>query len=176
MGETYLLAGDYSRSYQQFQHTIAMAPNFPLAHFYFAGLLEQMGRYEDAIEENEKAQLLSGSTPEEATKRATMMRNALKGGGERGYWKEHLAQDLREAEKSGALAASSYMALVYALAGDKGEAFEFLEKAYKAREGSELTLLAVDPAWNNLHGDPRFSDLFRRIGLPELPANGEPKR
>ena len=175
MGETYLLAGDYSRSYQQFQHTIAMAPNFPLAHFYFAGLLEQMGRYEDAIKENEKAQLLSGSTPEEATKRATMMRNALKGGGERGYWKEHLAQDLREAEKSGALAASSYMALVYALAGDKDKAFEFLEKAYRAREGSELTLLAVDPAWNNLHGDPRFSDLLRRIGLPELPANGEPK-
>jgi len=62
---------------------------------------------------------------------------------------------------------------VYALAGDKDKAFEFLEKAYKAREGSELTLLAVDPVWKNLHGDPRFSDLLRRIGLPELPANGE---
>jgi len=173
MAETYLLAGDYSRSYQQFQHTIAMAPNFPLSHIYFAGLLEQMGRYEDAIDENEKAQVLSGSTPEEAARRAKMMLDALKSGGEKGYWKEHLAQDLREAEKSGALAASNYVAFVYALAGDKDKAFEFLEKAYKAREGSELTLLAVDPVWKNLHGDPRFSDLLRRIGLPELPANGE---
>jgi hypothetical protein len=60
------------------------------------------------------------------------------------------------------------LAFDYAQAGEKDKAFEWLEKAYQAREGEELTLLAVDPVWNNLHGDPRFSDLLRRIGLPQL--------
>ena len=40
----------------------------------------------------------------------------------------------------------------------------------EAREGEELTLLAVDPLFNSLHGDPRFSNFLRRIGLPEVDA------
>lgn len=56
----------------------------------------------------------------------------------------------------------------YARADEKDKAFEWLEKAYEAREGGELTLLAVDPVWNKLHGDPRFSDMLRRMGLPQL--------
>jgi len=48
---------------------------------------------------------------------------------------------------------------------------EWLEKAFQAREGSELTLLAVDPIWRKLYGDPRFSRLLERIGLPDPPLD-----
>jgi hypothetical protein len=34
----------YEKAYQQFQHTIAMDPTFPLAHQYFSWLLVTMGR------------------------------------------------------------------------------------------------------------------------------------
>lgn len=167
MGETYLLAGDYTRSYQQFERTIAMEPNFSLPHVYLAGLFEVMGRFMDSINERETGDVLAGWAKEEASERAGGMRKALKIGREKGYWKERLAQDLHTMKKPGIPFAADILAGDYALAGEKDQAFEWLEKAYEAGEGAELTLLAVDPKWQNLRGDPRFSELLRRLGLPE---------
>jgi hypothetical protein len=59
------------------------------------------------------------------------------------------------------------MAAAYALAGDKASAFEWLDKAYAERDGEGITLLKVIPAFKSLRGDPRFTDLLRRLGLPE---------
>jgi tetratricopeptide (TPR) repeat protein len=58
MGMTYMFAENYEKAYQQFQHTIAMDPTFPLAHLYFSWLLTTMGKYEESIKENEKSELL----------------------------------------------------------------------------------------------------------------------
>ena len=63
--------------------------------------------------------------------------------------------------------APGLVASVYALAGDKDNAFEWLDKAYAERDGAIITLLKVDPAFKNLRGDPRFADLLRRLRLPE---------
>jgi TolB-like protein/DNA-binding winged helix-turn-helix (wHTH) protein/Tfp pilus assembly protein PilF len=166
LGETYVLAGDYPAAYRQYQHTIAMNPNFPLVHAYMADLLELMGRFDEAIREREKAALLSGESEPESAKKADRLTKALKSGGVAGFWKEQLAQDLRASQKSSA--GFDVIAQDYAQAGEKDLAFQWLEKSMEAREGQELTLLAVDPMWNNLHGDPRFSNLLRRIGLPDV--------
>ncbi len=166
MGETYLLAGDYSASYKQFRQTIEMDPNFPLPHTYLGGLLESMGRFPEAIDEREEGERLFGWSPQKASARATVLLEAFKNGGETAYWKERLIQDLGGMKDSGSNVSSASLALDYALAGEKDKAFEYLEKSYQAREGQELTLLAVDPVWKNLHGDSRFLNLLRRMGLP----------
>jgi tetratricopeptide (TPR) repeat protein len=88
MGMTYLFAEDYEKSYLQFRHTIAMDPTFPLAHQYFSWLLVTMGRYEESIEENQKSELLGGSSPEDAAAEAAMMLQAFKTGGERGFYQK----------------------------------------------------------------------------------------
>lgn len=165
MGNTYEYAGDYSQAYQQFQHAVAMNPNFAWAHGELMDLLEVMGRFEEAIDERQKADALFEWTPQEASERAARMREALKAGGEKAYWKERLAQDLHREGKPDEF--SFVLAVHYSWVGDKDEAFKWLEKAYEEREGQDLSFLAVDPYWKNLHGDPRFSDLLRRIGLPE---------
>jgi hypothetical protein len=167
MGETYLLAGDYSASYKQFRQTIEMDPNFPLPHEYLGGLLEIMGRFPEAIDEREKGDRLFGRSPQKASTRASGLLKAFKNGGETGYWKERLIQDLDGMKDSGSNIKSTPLAWDYALAGEKDKAFEYLEKSYQGREGQELTLLAVDPIWKNLHGDSRFSNLLQRMGLPE---------
>ena len=59
------------------------------------------------------------------------------------------------------------VASAYALAGDKDNAFEWLDKAYAERDGEDITLLKCDPPFKSLRGDPRFTDLLRRLGLPE---------
>ena len=55
-------------------------------------------------------------------------------------------------------------ALVYAALGDKDKAFEQLERGNQDR-GSDFTYVKVDPFLDNLHSDPRFADLVRRVGL-----------
>jgi hypothetical protein len=44
-------------------------------------------------------------------------------------------------------------------------AFEWLERAY-AQHDSGLLWMKVDPDLKNLHGDPRFAALLRKMRLP----------
>jgi TolB-like protein/DNA-binding winged helix-turn-helix (wHTH) protein len=168
MGMTYMFAGDYDKSYQQFQHTIAMDPTFPLAHEYFSSLLKMMGRFEEGIKEHEKSEVLSGASPEDAAAEATIMRQAFKEGGEKALWEKNLELLLPTLKQpDGELSEPGLVASVYALAGDKDNAFEWLDKAYAERDGEDITLLKCDPTFQNLRSDPRFADLLRRMGLPE---------
>jgi Flp pilus assembly protein TadD len=58
------------------------------------------------------------------------------------------------------------LALVHIGIGDDERAFQMLEKAYQERS-SALSWLRVDGRLDRLRSDPRFSDLVRRVGLPE---------
>jgi hypothetical protein len=53
----------------------------------------------------------------------------------------------------------------YALLGAKDSAFAVLERA--AAEGQALDNFKLDPALDNLRSDPRYTDLLRRMGLPQ---------
>jgi hypothetical protein len=50
--------------------------------------------------------------------------------------------------------------------GDKNEAFKWLARAYDNRE-PYITLIRSDALLKNLHGDPRFTALVRKMKLPE---------
>jgi TolB-like protein/DNA-binding winged helix-turn-helix (wHTH) protein/Tfp pilus assembly protein PilF len=168
MGMTYMFAGDYEKSYQQFQHTIAMDPAFPLAHQYFSWLLATTGRYEESIQENEKSELLSGSSPADASAEAATMLQAFKSGGAKGFQRKHLQRILQTLRQpSGGFVPPGDVASAYALAGDKDKAFEWLERAYAEGDGANITLLNCIPSFKSLHGDGRFEDLLRRLGLPD---------
>jgi TolB-like protein/DNA-binding winged helix-turn-helix (wHTH) protein/Tfp pilus assembly protein PilF len=167
MGVTFLFAGDYEKSYRQFQHTIEMDPTFPLAHAYFAALLFAMDKYDQAIEEDERAEVLGGSSPEKAAAEAAAMRKALKIGGEKAFWQLNLEKTLdqfRHGEKS---VLASTVSSAYARVGDADKAFGWLHKAYDERDGQDITLLNVDDSFKNLRGDPRFAAFQRRLGLPQ---------
>jgi tetratricopeptide (TPR) repeat protein len=57
-------------------------------------------------------------------------------------------------------------ALTYAALGDRDQAFAWLEKAY-GEHSDQLLAVKVDPAFDSLRSDPRFTDLVRRIGFPQ---------
>jgi TolB-like protein/DNA-binding winged helix-turn-helix (wHTH) protein/Flp pilus assembly protein TadD len=58
------------------------------------------------------------------------------------------------------------IAQAYAFRGQIDKSFEWLERAYKQRDGG-LTDIKVDPLLKNLHGDARFAELLRKMHLPE---------
>ena len=55
-------------------------------------------------------------------------------------------------------------ALIYTGWGDKERAIERLEKAFEDRSGLSIWL-KVDPRFDPLRADPRFTNLLRRMGL-----------
>jgi hypothetical protein len=60
----------------------------------------------------------------------------------------------------------AYVAVAFAIAGDRDKAFEYLEKSF-SNESDELVLVVRFPAFDSLGSDPRYTDLMRRLGLPE---------
>ena len=63
------------------------------------------------------------------------------------------------------------MARAYAILGDRDEAFRLLEQGLYDRF-VDMIFLRIDPHWDSLRGDPRFADLVRRVGIPELSKSG----
>ncbi|MHB0969977.1 MAG: winged helix-turn-helix domain-containing tetratricopeptide repeat protein [Thermoanaerobaculia bacterium] len=85
---------------------------------------------------------------------------ALQRDGTRGFWR-------RRAQQMNGYAYTE--AACYALAGDRDEAFDSLERAYAARQ-SDVPGMYVDPRMDPLRADPRFEELARRVGLPQVKA------
>ncbi len=132
----------YPESLAQFQKVLARDPNFPPAHYKLSQLYANTGRFADAVDEMRQIipQPISAS------------RDA------KGYLALTLAMDSSDRSAAAAVAA--------ALAGNREQAFEYLEKAYSDGD-SELLFVVRFPAMDQLRSDPRFKDLMRRLGLPE---------
>jgi TolB-like protein/Tfp pilus assembly protein PilF len=58
------------------------------------------------------------------------------------------------------------VAIVYAGLGDTAQTFAWLERALEQRSYYLATYFPTDERLNNLHADPRFIELKRRLGLP----------
>jgi TolB-like protein/Flp pilus assembly protein TadD len=55
---------------------------------------------------------------------------------------------------------------VYAFRNQPDEAFEWLDRAFAQRD-DDLTATKVDPLLKNLHGDPRYAALLKKLNLPK---------
>jgi serine/threonine-protein kinase len=53
----------------------------------------------------------------------------------------------------------------YAWRGEKDLAFKWLDRAWVQRDGG-LVLLKASPLSRNLHGDPRYTALLKKLNLP----------
>jgi TolB-like protein/DNA-binding winged helix-turn-helix (wHTH) protein len=81
--------------------------------------------------------------------------------GERGFWRKVV--NLERIPRKNAF--NPYLlAVACSRAGDKDEAFAWLEKAFSARS-VWLTWINVDPQMDDLRGDPRFASLVHRMNL-----------
>ena len=82
-----------------------------------------------------------------------------------GHARESL-QALDETIAKAAQVSAYQIASVYAWRGEKDKAFEWLERAYRQRDGG-LSQLKTDPLTAPLWSDPRFKAMLRKINLPE---------
>src|SRR5262245_56577268 len=74
-------------------------------------------------------------------------------------------------EKSAALSRTTYVSpynipALYANAAKTDKALDWLEKAYDDRDPNTPAIYVV-PTFINLHSEPRFHELLRRMNLPQ---------
>jgi serine/threonine-protein kinase len=151
----------YDRALEQYQKGIQLNPAYPRTHAFLSGFYALRGRYGEAFEELQKSNETFG--------RVTPWHQAVLA-----YY-HALGGNKAEAEKlldvlkeTPLLRQSNFvltMAKAYAALDRRDEAFEWLEKGFRARS-SMMVDLNLDPGLEPLRLDPRFQDLLGRIGLP----------
>jgi eukaryotic-like serine/threonine-protein kinase len=158
LGYTYYFGRRYDLGIDQLRKTIELDPRFPLAYLELGLCYEQLGKFQDAIAEFQRALQL-----EENPQFSGSLIHAYGRSGRRLEAQREL-EKLLEAAKT-KFVSPYFLATAYAGLGDKDRAFEWLETAYRERV-DWMAYLKVDPELDSLRSDPRYADLLRRIGLP----------
>jgi TolB-like protein len=163
VGVTLRLNGQRDACLAQLNKTLELDPNFPRTHLFLAETYEQLGRYDEAVDEFGKAFTLSGAPPERVAHFVPIVKNAAKTGGAMGY--ARAMAEVLEQSKGATEPPAVILAAYWARAGETGKCFEILERAFKARDDSLLML--KDPKMDPVKSDPRYKDLLHSVGLPE---------
>jgi TolB-like protein/Flp pilus assembly protein TadD len=154
----YYLARRYEESAAQYLKIIEADPGYANAHYSLGLVYAQKKMFEQAIAETEKARQLDPDKPNILAQ----LGHIYSVSGKKAE-AQRVLDELLEKEKSGYVN-PVYVATVYTGLGEKDQTFAWLEKAYQDRS-EELLFLKVDPAFNDLHSDPRFVGLLRRMNL-----------
>jgi DNA-binding winged helix-turn-helix (wHTH) protein len=93
------------------------------------------------------------------------LKKAYAESGWKSYWRKELElAEERLRQRQPYVTPAYNIVRICARLGEKPRALGWLEKAYDERS-DHLVLLKVDPLFDDLHTDPRFADLLRRVGL-----------
>ncbi|MBV8817555.1 MAG: winged helix-turn-helix domain-containing protein [Acidobacteriaceae bacterium] len=135
-------------------------PDFSFGRRYLGQVYEANGLYDQAIAEFEKSRVLSGGGAVDTA----ALGHAYGAAGRR-------RDALRELQKLTALSKRAYVssywnALIWVGLGEKQRALDALQQAYD-EHSSSIARLRSDPRLDPLHGEARFGELLRRVGLGE---------
>jgi hypothetical protein len=134
-----------------------MFPDVSMPHDTISGDYTQKKIYDKALQEYQRSLILQGETELSAA-----MGKAFAAG----EWVGVLRKRVEVSQKHDTSDYDpAFVAECYAALDEKDKAFLWLEKAYD--EHSSLLFIKVEPDFDNIRSDPRYSDLLRRMGLPQ---------
>jgi tetratricopeptide (TPR) repeat protein/DNA-binding winged helix-turn-helix (wHTH) protein len=153
-----LHAGQTDEALARLKKTIEIAPNYRFAHSFLARALIEKGSYDDAVAESRKAQDFAPFTSEPIAFGAFAQAKA----GRLNEARAGLDELLKLSDQR--YVPPYNIALVYLGLGDQDRALDYLEKAFATKD-VRMVFLKVEPKWNDLHPNPRFTDLLNRMKL-----------
>jgi TolB-like protein/Tfp pilus assembly protein PilF len=160
LGWSLFLARRYDEAIIQLKRTLTLDPNFYLTHRYLAIACHTKGNYAEAIGEYRKALALNDDPWVKA-----LLGRSLAKSGQRGEAIKMLGE--LQSESAHRYVPSASLAVVYAALGEKDKAFVWLEKDV-AERSPRPPLFSVNPVFDDLRDDPRFTDLVRRVALAKV--------
>ena len=160
LAQVLYVARRYDAAIEQCRKALEMDPNLGFAYWLLGLAYTQQRKYEPAILAFQKSIPLSGDSPDEPAALAIAFALSGKPGAARKIMDELMGQSKAK------YLSPTVMAALYASLGEKDQAFALLDKAYNERD-SLLALLKVEPLFDGLRSDPRFTGVVRRVGLPQ---------
>jgi len=155
LGWVYFNARRYDEAEAQARKTLEMDSRFVVAHYYLGETFQFKGKLTDAIAEYQKSIELNNDPFSLA-----MLGQAYARQGKTDEARKVLTRLTEEAKSR---YVSPYaLAVVLTALGDKAHAIDELERGYD-EGGFYISLIKVDPLFDDLRGDPRFEALVQKI-------------
>lgn len=159
LGDMLVLARKYDEAIAQLKRVLIRNPNFEYGHLALSRAYGSKGMYPEAIAEAHRAlELNYGSS----TKGYLGLWLAKSGKRDEAL---KLLNELKE-EATTSYVQGDTVAFVYLGLGDKQEALNWLERHMLSR-AETANAYAVSPQLEELHSEPRFKAMLKRMNLPE---------
>lgn len=150
LAQIHYFAHQYDEAIADCRQALDLDPNFSFAHHNLVAIYTKKGMQTEAVTQQLKA---------EEGRPATI--NLLRETYAKSGWPGFL-QALLQSE--GARTAHARKAWLYAVMGDNSNALKEIERACDDRDFF-LTFLKVEPAYDNLRGEPRFQHVLKKMNL-----------
>ena len=158
LGHVLYLSGEYDAAIEQYQHTVNLDPDFAMTRLWFGRPYLQKGMFPEAIAEVETALKLSGNS---------VMALAVTGHAYAAAEQTERANEILEkllGKSKTEYVPSYWVAMIYIGMGDFDNAFDWLNRAVEERS-SWLAWVKVEPRFEQLRSDSRFTELLQKMGL-----------
>ena len=160
LGAVFVFTRQWDRAIAQLLSAINLDRYYWFDHCFLGRAYEQKGRLDDAIGEFQRALELD----KEQAEIWSSLGHAYALSGKKSE-AQSVLDHLKEKSTHGYIAPYN-LAIIYAGLGEKDQAFAWLNRAFDERSYLLAVYLTTDSRLDNLHSDPRFVDLRRRVGLP----------
>lgn len=152
----------YARQFEQalatHRNSLEMDQKFPRAHSETGYVMLQLKKPEEAVKEFQQALALD----KDRLEALAGLGNAFAVSGQKQQALQVIAQ-LNELGRSHYVS-PYHFAVVYTGLGERAQALDYLERAADERF-NWLVFLKVEPIFDSLHSEPRFSALVQRVGF-----------
>jgi eukaryotic-like serine/threonine-protein kinase len=160
LGQEYATGRQYDLAEEQLKKVIEMDPSFASVHGDLGNVYLETGKYDLWLQEGETEFSLSHQPEYEAIYKEVGKVYARSGiqPALHEWTVQVVALSKRRYEDPG------YIGFIYAKAGDKDQAFAWLEKGLKEKSDA-IQYIKNNHMADSLHSDPRYADMLKRMGM-----------
>jgi len=163
--EAYGADHQFDKAIEICKRVIADNPTFGRAHTGLAISYWGEHKYPQAVQEFKTGAQLEGD--KNYSEFATALDEGFRSGGWPGAMHKAIEVSLAQRKAKAGYVSPYGIATLYADLGDKEHAFEWLNTAYREHDGG-LSGIRTDFTLDSLRSDPRYAELVRKIGFPQL--------
>jgi eukaryotic-like serine/threonine-protein kinase len=146
-------AGRWEEAQGAVRKALELNPQFPAAHYFLGRIRLAQSKTEDALSEMQRES--------EPVWRDQGLVLAYHAAGKKKEADAALAEYIEKFQNESAY----QIAEIYAYRGEKDKTFEWLERAFKQRDGG-LSEIKGDPLLRNIETDPRYAEFMKKMKLP----------
>jgi serine/threonine protein kinase/Flp pilus assembly protein TadD len=155
----------YDAAMRQFLEAVQLDPSFVMANIPLGGAYVQKKMYAEAIRAFEQLSMASSVATSKAHPIPIAALAYVYGVSGRKEDAVDMIELLEEKSKEEYIA-PYWMSVAHIGLGHRAEALDWLERAYRERDGS-MIFLNVDPIFDTVRSDVRFAALLKKMGLDE---------